>query len=105
MQHLYAVIFSAVVTLLLGALILYVDYGFWRERYYRTDEVSTTQKEIVSESPFEMMSDFFKEARVRFNDVEASGQDFLEGKEVFIREDGTVETVDKKEVSTTTNFQ
>lgn len=103
MQHFYAVIFSAIITLCLAALILYVDYGFWRERYHRGDEVVATPKEIVSQSPFEMMSDFFGEARVRFNNVEASGEEFLDGKEVFIREDGSVETSTQNEVSTTTS--
>lgn len=66
--------------------ILYIDYGFWHERYDK-DEVLLEQKEvqITSKSPFDMMSLFFDDARDKLSDLESSGATLLEGKEVYIR--------------------
>ena len=43
MQHIYAVIFAGSITALLAAIILYVDYGFWHERYVRNEEAATLE--------------------------------------------------------------
>jgi len=91
MQHMYAVAFSATITAMIGAGILYFDYGFWHERYSRSETVATTtiknvavQDETVS--PGEMMGDFFKEASVRIQSLKDQKVDLLEGKEVYINE-------------------
>lgn len=100
MQHVYAVTFSGTVTLFLAAIILYVDYGFWHEKYQRTEEVKTQDKEFVTESPVQMLGNFFEEASERFKSIEKSGGSFLEGKEIYSR-DG--ESLPQTENSTTTN--
>ena len=82
MRHVYAIIFAGAVTVFLASGILYFDYGFWRERYNRTDvaEVTDTKTAPVhTESPSEMMSSFFKEAANKTKDLHASGTTFLGG--------------------------
>lgn len=87
MQHMYALAISGVITAFLGFVILYADYGFFRERYYRGEEVLTEeiQAPIESKSPFEMVSIFFGEAKDKLKTLEESGTELLEGKEVYIR--------------------
>ena len=89
MQHVYAAVFSGSVTILLAAVILYVDYGFWRERYDAREPLAVEQvqeKDIVTKSPIDMLSSFFGEAKDRFNNPEVDSSSFFEGKEVYIRE-------------------
>ncbi len=92
MQHIYAFVFSSSVTTLLASVILYVDYGFWHEKYERTEPVVIQKEEIVTKSPFEMFSDFLGEARDRFNTMESSSASFLQGKEVYTRQEFEAES-------------
>lgn len=85
MQHIYAVIFAGSITALLAAFILYVDYGFWHEKYVRSEESSIGEAPQPSQSPFQMMSIFFKTARNQLDTLGTSGADLLVGKEVYIR--------------------
>ena len=101
MQHVYAAVFSGSVTILLAAVILYVDYGFWRERYDSREPLTTEEleeKDIVTKSPVDMLSGFFSEAKHRFNNPEVDGPSFLEGKEVYIREDEESVQIDESAV-------
>ena len=85
MQHIYAVIFAGAITALLASVILYVDYGFWHERYVRSEETQITKDKQSSQSPFEMMSIFLSTAKKELDTLGTSGADLLEGKEVYIR--------------------
>jgi hypothetical protein len=86
-QHVYAVIFAGSITILLACVILYVDYGFWHEKYIKsrddTSDLTVTPSE--PESPGTMFSRFFGEAQDRFKTIDTSGSDFLKGKETFTR--------------------
>ena len=91
MQHVYAVIFSASITAILAAIILYHDYGFWHERYSRNDtEVhgEVVEQSIPSKSPGEIMKDFLQEASTRMKSIDT---DVIQGKEVYIKESTTTE--------------
>lgn len=90
MQHVYAFIFAGSVTALIASIILYVDYGFWHERYVRKDEIIiASSTEIISkptpipESPIEMLSRFIGEAKVQFDSISSGGQELLKGKEIY----------------------
>jgi hypothetical protein len=89
MQHIYAVVFAGSITALLAFIILYVDYGFWHERYIRDDNtVSTNTASMTSEvptpeSPGEMFSRFFGEAKDRLGNINTSGADLLQGKDIY----------------------
>jgi hypothetical protein len=89
MQHIYAVIFAGSITLMLAFVILYVDYGFWHERYIREDltvvSTSTTLSTPTTppESPGEMLGRFLGEAKDRFKAIDTSGKDMLQGTETY----------------------
>ena len=89
MQEIYAVIFAGSVTIFLGAIILYYDYGFWRDSYDRNEVIQTkniTKSSTLGESPNEMLGGFLKEAKVR---LQAIGNDnntnLLKGKDTYQR--------------------
>ncbi len=84
-QHLYAFIFAGTITSLLAGFILYTDYGFWHERYVSTEEVATTTEVISPESPTEMLSNLFNDARTQFKSIGKDGTTLLEGKDSFKR--------------------
>ena len=73
---------------MIGAVILYVDYGFWHERYLSDEKVaqvaSTTEAKI--ESPGTMFSNFMKEAQTQFGTINESRKELLQGKEVYIND-------------------
>jgi hypothetical protein len=92
MQHMYAVIFAGSVTVLLAMAILYFDYGFWHERYNRSDaseteEVIQTKPQMPIESPGEMIGNFFGEVSNKIKTIGASSTDILDGKDSYIREE------------------
>lgn len=92
LQHIYAVIFAGSITAFVAFVILYVDYGFWHERYIRDDSllVSTTTIDIpvaIPESPREMISRFFGEARGRLKEIKMPSKDMLQGKETYVGTD------------------
>lgn len=91
-QHVYAAIMSGIVTASIGAIILYHDYGFWRERYTRNEVIETvvTPSEPVEvESPQEMIHGFLREASVRLKQTESGNIDFLTGREEYKQEQST----------------
>lgn len=91
MQHIYAGLFSGVVTLLLGAAILYFDYGFWRDTYHR-DEVLVEEKGRVDTlgdevpSPSAMFSTFFKEAKEKMDGISINPKDALKSTEIYSKD-------------------
>jgi uncharacterized membrane protein YraQ (UPF0718 family) len=93
MQHVYAAVFAGLVTVILASYILYMDYGFWHEKYNRNDEallvtevapVTVDSEEVLS--PGEMIQGFFKEASDKFKTVGTSNPAFLEGKDTYTKE-------------------
>ena len=91
MQHVYAIVFSGAITVFIASVILYVDYGFWHEKYSRDDDliVVEAQKEDKesTESPSEMISSFFNEAKVQFSKINTTGRSAFDGKEVYKKEE------------------
>ena len=92
LQHIYAVIFAGSITLLIGAAILYFDYGFWRDRYSRTESFETQEEGglntavVVTKSPGDMFSDFMKEVSEKLEQVSTTSKDMLDGKDSYKRE-------------------
>ena len=89
MQHVYAFIFSASVTALAGAIILYYDYGFWRDTYVRTEPIQ--QEEIKKapakvESPGDMLHGFLEEASVKLKNLNENATSLLDGTESYKKE-------------------
>ena len=91
MQHIYAVLFAAGITILLASLLLYSEYGFWHERYQRSDSVAETISEpsldVASKSPLDMAAIFFKDAQDQLSKVKTSSQGLLDGKDVYTQEE------------------
>ena len=92
MQHIYAAIFAGSITALIAFVILYVDYGFWHERYKREDLTVIATTTVVGapvttpEAPGEMLSRFFGEATDRIKSIDVSGIEMLRGKETYSQE-------------------
>ncbi len=92
MQHVYAVAFSGIITALLGAFILYYDYGFWHDRYSAKDVTVVEKKdtkEVETISPGEMMNGFLKEVGMRMQELKNTKTTVLEGKEVYTKEESS----------------
>ena len=95
MRHVYAAIFAGGCTCILAATILYFDYGFWHERYSRSDTLEVTEVKNINDSqisvlsPGAMISDFFKEAIVKLGTIDLSRKNLLEGKDIYIKEAAT----------------
>ena len=97
-QHLYAFLFAGSVTFILAVTILYFDYGYWRDRYERsndilvgdtgTQDVSSPVKQPKKEgySPFEMLHSFVGEAQQQFNKIGTTEANFLKNKDTYTRE-------------------
>lgn len=86
-QHIYAFIFAGSITAIIASIILYVDYGFWRERYSsKPMDTTVATSTVLVESPSEVLSRFIIEAREQFNAIRESGESFLEGKEVYTKD-------------------
>lgn len=89
MQHVYALTFAGLITGCIASVILYVDYGFWRDRYSRDDVVEIMTEEVKkSESPTDMFSGFLQEAKAQFDKINLSSRDTLDGKEEYTRDSG-----------------
>ena len=96
MQHVYAVVFAGVITALLAAIILYYDYGFWRTKYSRGDdlEILSTKKDVTDTadtlvtvtSPGAMIGNFLKEAGERARSINTDTSSFLKGKVEYTKE-------------------
>lgn len=91
MQHVYAITFAAIITTIIASGILYVDYGFWHERYSRGDEVLVSElknrEAEVTESPSQMISSFFSEAKEQLGTINTTGRAVFDGKEVYRKEE------------------
>lgn len=87
MQHIYALTIAGGITLLIAFAILYIDYGFWHERYIQEDiiEAKKVAESQEPESPSEMLSRFFGEAKTQLGTINTSRQELLEGKEIYIQ--------------------
>lgn len=91
MQHVYSAAIAGSITVMIAAVILYVDYGFWHERYIRedltvVDSELNSPSSVVPESPTEMFSRFFDEAKVQLKDINTSRQELLKGKETYVKD-------------------
>ncbi len=89
MQHVYAIVFSGAVTLFLGSIILYFDYGFFRDKYSAQDSVvveKQQEKEVDTISPGQMMDGFLKEVGMRMQALKTTKDSFLEGKEMYSKD-------------------
>lgn len=84
-QHIYGVIFAGSITAVIAFFVLYIDYGFWHERYISEDIVkaTSTEDQVVLESPSKMFGSFMKEAGERFKEIKIPNKDILEGKETY----------------------
>jgi hypothetical protein len=96
MQHVYALFISGVITMVLASAILYFDYGYWHERYSRSDAMITDTEMknapvTQTVSPGEMLGDFFKEASVRIQALNETKATILDGKEVYSKDSTTTE--------------
>lgn len=103
MQHVYAFLFAGGITTLLAASILYFDYGYWRERYVRSETASSVEELKSSESlaiatldtniektgfsPFEMFGSFASETKEQWKKIRTGEAVFFTTKEVYHRED------------------
>jgi hypothetical protein len=93
-QNVYAVLFASVITLFLGALILYFDYGFWRDTYSRTEVIQEEKKSVDTgdpmvtiSSPGSMIQDFFSEAKEKIQNINLEKpSSLLEAKESYTKE-------------------
>lgn len=90
-QHIYVGLFSAAITGLIAAAILYYDYGFWRDQYRRDENTLTVianpKESIVVQSPGDMFQGFLQEAGEKFKTLGASGTSLLENKEVYTKDE------------------
>ena len=86
MQQIYSAVIAGIITLAIAGVILYVDYGFWHERYVKEDlvVVNASTSQVEPESPGEMLSRFFDEARTQLDTINKSRQELLKGKEVYV---------------------
>lgn len=86
MQHVYALLFSGVITTIIAIIILYSNYGFWRDTYIRSDTGVATgngDTNIITESPKDVIGSFLEEASVRLRAISADKKEFFEGTEVY----------------------
>ena len=84
MQHMYGFIFAGSITMLIAGFILYTDYGFWHERYDRSEDIVVDTTTVV-ESPTEMLTSFWKEARIQLVNIGVTSASILEGKDTYTR--------------------
>ena len=85
---------------MIACVILYVDYGFWNERYIRdglvvVDPNTNPSAKEQPESPGEMLSRFYTEAHDRFQSIDTHSGDFFKGKETY--ENSDVPNTDTKD--------
>lgn len=109
MQHVFALAVSGAVTTLLGIGILYFDYGFWRERYSRSETatINTTiskKEEVTTVSPGQMLGGLFKEASVRIEAIKNDKIISLDGKEIYSKEEVQNTTEGRLDTSATSSL-
>lgn len=84
MQHVYSAVIAGIITTTIAGIILYVDYGFWHEKYVSEDLIVNTTATATPESPSEMLSRFMSEAKVQLNNINTSRQELLKGEEIYV---------------------
>ncbi len=96
MRHVYAAVISGTITMFIAAIILYFDYGFWHEKYLRAEAVETIDEmkdtgtsSVTVQSPSEMVGAFFREASEKIKVINLDRPSFLDGKDVYRKEDAT----------------
>ncbi len=98
MQHVYAVLFAGSLTFFLAVVILYFDYGFWRDTYSRNDDLvavenkTATTSKLETQSPQALIGSFMEEAAVRFRSLNMSKENLLDGKEMYTKEGTSTES-------------
>ncbi|MBP6948542.1 MAG: hypothetical protein KBC41_00170 [Candidatus Pacebacteria bacterium] len=87
-QHVYGVVFAGTITSLIAFFILYIDYGFWHERYINDDivKIANEEEQVKLESPTKMFGSFLEEAGERFKEIKIPNKALLEGKESYSQE-------------------
>lgn len=92
----HAAVFAGAITCALGAAILYSQYGFWHQKYSSEDDLLVQTSSINSTetmtSPTTALSDFFKEASMRFTAVTDTMSSFLEGKDTYSQDENSTST-------------
>jgi ABC-type lipoprotein release transport system permease subunit len=87
-QHIYAFVFAGGITALLGVAILYFDYGFWQEKKEaQLDTVKNVDVSSELSSPGEMLTNFFYEAKEKWDGIKASSKTLLESTETYSKTD------------------
>ena len=95
MKHVYAALGAGLITAGLAALILYVDYGYWHEKYSRgegdgTEPVAEEMVNVVS--PGKMIGAFFQEASKKVKEIDLTvPEGILEGKDNYTKEEVDVQ--------------
>ena len=94
MKHVYSFVFASAVTLLLVCIILYVDYGFWHDKYDSSQDltaVGTNTRETKPESPGAMTGRFWAEIESKWASVNQEGanigKSLFESKDTYKREE------------------
>jgi hypothetical protein len=88
LQHVYALIFAGSITSLIAFVILYTEYGFWHEKYVREESVIVeVEQTTLPPKPSELFFRFLDDAKVEFDAISATGSNFFDGKETYIRSD------------------
>ena len=82
-QHVHAFVFAGAITAIIAGSILYMEYGFWRDRYIRGGEQETI---VQDEPPSQILSRFWSEAKKQVSNVGSSNTSFFEGKESYVSE-------------------
>lgn len=85
-QHVYAAVFAGTITVVIAMIILYVDYGFWHEKYVKEELLVTATTTYKAESPTQMFSRFFSEAGTRFGEIKMPSKEMFQGKETYTNE-------------------
>lgn len=68
-QRFHAIIFAGTITLLLAALILYAQYGFWHTVYDSKEVVIREEEPVAFGSPLETFSRLLAEGKTRFREA------------------------------------
>lgn len=86
-QHVYSILIAGSITGIITAFILYTDYGFWHERYIAQNEDGSTATPVVLESPSEMISRFWNEAKSQVGSIKTTGDSLLIGTDTYKKDD------------------
>jgi hypothetical protein len=78
-QKFHAGFFALLITLAIAFTYLYYNYGFWNDKYNFTDQTQTQQEnsDQITESPFDVLKNIYKEAMSRAGMINFSPKDLL----------------------------